>query len=221
MKPSLKVLAFSIVWMVAVLLIAPGEAHAFTYSTCNGGLNLLRWGWGTQMYRDRCSMPDNSDADWAYYYGGSRWWEVAPIIDHNYWYNNSCTIGHNGMNETALVDPSSLPVGVLGTTTLFWNSSCTLVETDIRVANNLWFDAEDESFYQYWSRGGNSQQGRVVLAHEFGHALGLGHYEGFDIMRAATPYPLAGGNTAEPYPDDANGARFSVPDDQYQFVCFR
>ncbi len=47
--------------------------------------------------------------------------------------------------------------------------------------------------------------------HEFGHAIGLNHSDGFDIMRTSTPLPLAGGNAAEPYPDDANGARFLYP----------
>jgi len=65
------------------------------------------------------------------------------------------------------------------------------------------WDPEDESFWG-WS---NAQQGRVTMEHEFGHVFGLNHSEGFDIMRASTPQPIAGGNTSEPYPDDANGVR--------------
>jgi hypothetical protein len=87
--------------------------------------------------------------------------------------------------------------------TFSWSTE-NISETDIMLANDMMFSPEDESFWS-WS---NAQQGRVTAIHEWGHALGLLHSEGFDVMRAATPEPVAGGNTSEPYGDDANGARF-------------
>lgn len=202
MNKAWKFLA-SCIAVIIVLQCEVREAHAYTYYTCNGGADLLRWPAATAMYRDRCSMPDNSNQDWAYYYGGWNWWALANVLDWNYWYNSGCSIGIDGQNETALVSRASIS-GYNGLTTRTNNGSCEITEADVRLANDMGYYAEDESFWN-WS---NAQQGRVVLVHEFGHAIGLGHAENFDAMRAATPYPVAGGNTAEPYPDDANGARF-------------
>jgi hypothetical protein len=155
-------------------------------------------------------MPTNSDADWAYWTTGNTWWQITNTIDWNWWYDSGCTISHgNGRNETALVTRAQIS-GANGLTTSMFDG-CTFAwstehisETDIQLANDMIYSPEDESFWN-WS---NAQQGRVVAAHEWGHALGLLHSEGFDIMRAFTPYPVAGGNVAEPYGDDANGARF-------------
>jgi hypothetical protein len=54
-----------------------------------------------------------------------------------------------------------------------------------------------------------TNQGRGVFLHEFGHALGLHHYQGFDVMRDGSIWPLVGGpgQHFEPLSDDNFGYR--------------
>ncbi|MBX3185275.1 MAG: matrixin family metalloprotease [Polyangiaceae bacterium] len=200
-KPTLLALA-----AILTGVIIASDAHAYTYMTCNN--KPVKWDSTFRMYRDRCSMPDTSDADWAYWNGGWQWWQITHRMDWNWWYNAGCTISHgNGDSQTALVDRANIS-GNNGLAIRFYDSSCTwswstksIIETDVLLANDLSYSPENESL--------PSSQGRGTIIHEFGHALGLQHADNmFNMMRPSPPRPLAGGNTTLPHGDDANGARF-------------
>jgi hypothetical protein len=118
----------------------------------------------------------------------------------------------DSINEVMLVTQQTIGSGLNGLTTYHYDtcffSAATYTEADIITVNTMNYATEDESQFN-WS---NNNQGAAVMAHELGHFIGLGHAENFDIMRAATPIPLPGSITsfsyAEPFPDDANGARW-------------
>lgn len=208
-KSGFRVYSASLLGIAAISVSTLCEAYS--YRTCNG--TPVKWDSPTNMYRDRCSMPDNSERDWSYYWAGWNWWNTVNVINWNWWYNANCTISHgNGRNETAVVARSAisgnngLTVRRYDSCIFSWDTQI-IEEADVMLANDMVYSPEDESFWN-WS---NAEQGRVVNIHELGHALGLNHSENFNTMRALTPLPIAGGNTSEPYPDDANGARFLYP----------
>ena len=169
----------------------------------------VKWGGSFRMYRSTCSMPDNSDAAGAYYNAALQWSQFNSLMDWNWSYDDCSITFGNGRNETAVVPRSDIS-GANGYTQYDYNwASCAITggqytEADVMLADDMTFNNEDESFLDW---GYYLQQGRVVTLHEFGHVFGLDHSEGFDVMRAYTPYPLVGGTGehAEPFPDDAMG----------------
>lgn len=196
--------------LLAAMAIAT-NAGAYVYATCNGTPVRLPFPPGTgSIYRDLCSMPTNSPAHIALAEVSERWNELNSVETAGLTYNDGCVITHgNGRSEAALVDPSVIS-GDNGLTILqhsgcpFAWSTNYITESDIMVRNDMNFSPEDESFFNL----SNNQQGRVDFLHEWGHAIGLRHSTGLDVMTPTFPVPVTGGNGIEPYPDDAAGSRF-------------
>jgi hypothetical protein len=197
---------------VAVFLGRQLPADAWVPSaTCGGGPfqggSFVRWGGPFSMFRDRCSMPDGSNAASSFLNAGLQWRRIHNLMDTSQTYNDGCVITQgNGRSETALVARSQIS-NFNGLTTCAF-SSCifspaTFTECDTKLANDMVYSNEDESFFNWTNLG----QGAVTNVHEFGHALGLGHSASFAVMRQFTPAPLVGGDLdhAEPFPDDADG----------------
>lgn len=205
----------------ASVYAASTHAFAFSYTDCHGAVT---WHNFTSLLRDTCSAPNGSAPDLAYRNAFWSWFWISPGVASRFnetgTYSANCTITNgNGRNEFATVPRAA--INGLNGLTVTRRSSCVFTaaeftEGDVELAGDMSFANEDESFFNQT----NSQQGQVVIAHELGHFIGLQHTESFDIMRAATPYPLVGGSGdgvfargwhGAPYPDDAAGARFLYP----------
>jgi hypothetical protein len=187
---------------------AARQAASFGLSYCDG--EPIRWEGPFMMIRDKCSIPDNTHADWAYYFMGWRWAQIYPLMDHNWtWY--ACGLWYNNdWNETILVSRSLID-GASGFTNCRpswcgWGWHSHWEECDVMIANDQQFDNQPDGDWL----GQHSQQGRVVFLHEFGHVMGLLHSDGFDVMRQYLAQPLVGGTGqhAEPLADDAAGYRY-------------
>jgi hypothetical protein len=182
-------------------------AFAYTYTTCNATGNVRKWYQNTIMYRNSLMT---GDAQTAYQQSGEvHWKNITTIVNFGYWIQHDTISLVDTYNETAIVDPSAVPPGAVAIT--YWladQTTCHLIETDVWLRSDTTFAAQDESFYQYY--GAWQPQGRAIMVHEHGHVLGLNdnNPNTFTTLKFAAPWPLTGGNTAEPYPDDASGVRF-------------
>lgn len=205
--------------LVACITIVPRLCHAFSVTYCDG--QVINWPSVRAMARVACSFPAGTDGYWAYNNAGWQDWQIANVLDWNY-VRNDCNAAYgDGWNNTFLQTPDQLS-NANGLTTCQL-SSCGfgrhshINECDIAIRNDMSFAPQDESFWKWDDTGGNLQQGRSVLIHEWGHAIGLNHVaSGLDLLRGPPggtyqKKPLAGGNTSELYPDQANGARFLYP----------
>ncbi|MEO8212844.1 MAG: matrixin family metalloprotease [Myxococcales bacterium] len=206
---TLHALPFAVLAVFTAL--SESKSLAFTaFSNCNG---VVSWNHLASIERDTCSLPNGSNGATALSSLWSNWQNdttsnLGSIIATNF--GCSLTYG-DGRNEIMLVSQATLGSGVNALTTsqvsTCFFSHGTFNESDIISSVDLSYSPQDESFWN-WS---NAASGAVVVAHEVGHFLGLGHSEVFDIMRANTPYPLTGGNMAQPFADEANGARWLYP----------
>lgn len=198
-----------------VLLGAYGPmAHSYTSAAYCGG--HVTWHQNVTLHRDRCSAPDNSPAAVAISASRDNWNAIHTGLASRFGlsaYNGTCGFHHSdSFNQYGLVARSSIS-GYSGLTVMTYSScyfsAAEYLEGDIMMANDMAFTNEDESFWG-WSSGG---QGQVAVAHEYGHYIGLGHTEAFDIMRASMPLPLIGGTGfhGSPISDDAAGARWLYP----------
>lgn len=204
--------------LVSVLVICTAigasghKAHGYSaQANCNG---VVKWSGTTNIKVDTCTIPVGSQPDSAIVLGVSRWGSTYNQIIANVFHQNfNCSLTYgDSINEVMLVSQQTIGSGLNGLTTYHYStcffSAATYDEADIITVSTMNYSPEDESFWN-WSNNG---QGTAVMAHELGHFIGLGHAQNLDIMRAATPYPLPGSITgasyAEPFPDDANGARW-------------
>jgi hypothetical protein len=210
---------------IAGALLGASSAHAFGTVTCNG--QTLKWQSGTlaEMTRNKCSVANDSTQATSYFSAINRWNQVrgaADKVEATFMTDpDQCFIDLNdGINDFALVDEKEID-GALGGT-FVWRSCPTIHSIDILMANHATqsFGNPDESF----AAGSGSSTGRFATLHEFGHGLGLSitpagssinnHVNGFAVMRASTPTPLAGGlgqQHARVMPDDAKGLRHLYP----------
>jgi hypothetical protein len=124
------------------------EVHAFTFLHYDSR-GPVKWRQGFRIHRDICSMPTDSDEDWAYYNAGYQWSRFQSVMDWNWWYNNDCRITQgNGRNEVGVVERSEI-AGNDGVTWLHYAVMFPLpqeleyTEADVAVASDMRYDNQD------------------------------------------------------------------------------
>jgi hypothetical protein len=174
------------------------------------------------MNWDQCSIPPDSLQERALF---------SALYEHRFYTyalgfgsgfrqmsGGDCFITHNdGRSDVGLVSRADID-GALGLTITQYDS-CTfswdeehITEADVMVAGDLAFDRPDESAVATRAPAG-TKLGSLVLLHELGHALGLGHSTDFSVMRNGTtaraPFvgmlPSSGGLNTELTGDDVFG----------------
>lgn len=218
--------------IAVVFLIGTPGAQAFKTVKCDGA--KLKWPGNSnnaKMTRNKCSVPNGSSQESAYFSAINRWNQVGGMWDKLeaafMWPSDHCFMEFDdGENDFALVNASQID-GNLGSTMVFRDCP-EIFEVDILMANldTQGFSNPDEAF----AIGTSSNTGRFAVLHEFGHGLGLSvqpkgsstnaHVTGYAVMRASPPTPLAGGLNqphARVMPDDAAGVRFLYPSGNNEF----
>ncbi|HKH46796.1 MAG TPA: hypothetical protein VKM72_19230 [Thermoanaerobaculia bacterium] len=188
------------------------QAHAYHYWTC-GGVKVV-WSNSFEMVQNTYSIAPGGARELAADKAIKRWQNVDGMwnmVSKSSTVTTGSSIAQfNFQNDLAVVPLSSLG-GAIGLTMMFhdgcfFGGDAEWIEADVVAASTLDFGAVEET-----ALPGNS--GREVFIHEFGHAQGLNHTQGFDLMRAGTPLPLVAGpgETIDVLPDDAQGGRFLYP----------
>lgn len=200
-----------IVRVVGCLMVLAPVAAAYSFDLCNG--SSVKLSGSASYYRNTHSIPTGTDKASAYFNAINRWNDVRAMADrlvaHGTTSGSSITHGDDRF-DAAVVARSAIG-GLSGLTKKFYNVACVpfvtkkIIEADVMVASDIPFGNPAEDVLL--------DNGRDVFMHEFGHALGLQHYQSFNIMRSASPRPHFGGpgEHIDVLPDDAAGGRALYP----------
>jgi hypothetical protein len=179
------------------------------------------------FHQNTCSIPPGSNRENAFLRAVAGWNNVGGASDVLFKAgenpSNDCVVTvSDGQNEVAIVPIANLPAHRLGTT--FWEIDTffgKFWEADVLVADVYPIHNTTPQQYATQTFGNPAEhldrpEGRVIMMHEFGHAVGLAHVSSnFAVMRPNGQRPFLGGPTgterADPFPDDAAGLRFVYP----------
>jgi hypothetical protein len=201
---------FAAAALLSGLLIA-SEAHASAFFACNG--NAITWSDPFAMVQNKFSVPPGSLRESSVDNAIGRWRGVEGMLDmvsKSSATTNGNTISNgDGQNDVAVTNRINIG-GNNGLTMLIHNLcflSSSWIEADVLVASDMDFVGHvDETAV-------TGTSGRATFLHEFGHAHGLAHFQGFNNMRATQPRPEVGGagETIDVLPDDAQIGRLLYP----------
>lgn len=203
------------------LFLSASQAGAYTYWTC-GGTKVV-WNHDLYLVQNFNSIKPGTLRESALDNAIGRWVNVRGMQNMLAKYAvpmpGSTITNGDGRSDAAVVKRSNIG-GNNGLTALF-SDGCFLggdmewTEADVMVAGDLsnWGPVEETAVLT---------AARGTFMHEVGHAIGLGHAQGFNHMRATQPRPLVGGpgETIDALPDDAQGGRFLYPMNQAEINVF-
>ena len=197
------------------------SAHAYTYWTCGG--EKVVWDDSFSMVQNTFSIPPGGLRESTLSNAINRWRGVRGVLDmvsKSPFVNPGSTYGIDDDQNDAVVVKRSDIGGNNGLTTLI-HDGCFLpgdmewLEADVQVASDMSFAAPGETSLA-------TDLGRDTFIHEFGHAHGLDHAQGFNNMRGLQPRPKVGGpgEKIDVLPDDAQGGRFLYPSGKTEHNLF-
>ncbi len=202
--------------LTALTLSPLDEAYAFTWFECNDTGKPMVWSNSTvRLYLSENNFPAGSEANKKAQYAMSAWNRVggSGVFFRFGRYPLPITVFGNGRNEIAYEhkpEESYLAVThLVGSCSADANS---IDEADVILNSRYTYTTANYTGADF-SPPAASQE--LVLLHELGHVLGLGHYN-TRLATMNTLYPGGGTlgyfNWAEPHGDDRRGVRIFYPD---------
>lgn len=216
--------------VAAAVLLTGRTAFAFSFYTW--GADVVVWP-GNQCFRylSPSTFPPGSQSELAAI-GSMVEWSVVPGCTFAYGYEtldqDYAIDNFDGFNDTAAVASDQLDPGVLGVTFLV-NDGPYWFDTDVVISDfptgvgyNIDFYPDCDSITQPVA-GNYGYNFVLVILHEFGHALGLGHDPFGDEQPGHIHFPAtmnprypSGGTLGqehiiELHTDDRSGVRFLYP----------